>query len=284
MRSEEEIYRLILSVAKKDDRIRAVVLNGSRANDKIKKDSFQDFDILFLVNELESFNCNPNWIDVFGERIIFQTPNSMKLYNHDVNLDKEEICYLMLFKDYNRIDLTILKIEHKYNRKDSLTKILLDKDNIYETIPIPNDKDYWVKQPTQKQFDDCCNEFWWVSTYVVKGIRRNELIYASHILDTVVRKMFMRLIAWNVAAENKFEINLGASNRFIHNYLDSNMLSQIENTYSSLDKVEMWNCLVSMTEIFERESNELTKKLGLNFNIYEAKNVKEYILRMKDEN
>ena len=98
MRSEEEIYRLILSVAKKDDRIRAVVLNGSRANDKIKKDSFQDFDILFLVNELESFNCNPNWIDVFGERIIFQTPNSMKLYNHDVNLDKEEICYLMLFK------------------------------------------------------------------------------------------------------------------------------------------------------------------------------------------
>jgi len=33
MRSEKEIYQLILSVAKKDERIRAVVLNGSRAND-----------------------------------------------------------------------------------------------------------------------------------------------------------------------------------------------------------------------------------------------------------
>ena len=46
---------LILSVAKNDERIRAVILNGSRVNDKIPKDDLQDFDVVFLVKELDSF-------------------------------------------------------------------------------------------------------------------------------------------------------------------------------------------------------------------------------------
>ena len=37
MRSEQEMYDLILDIAKTDERIRAVYMNGSRANPKIKK-------------------------------------------------------------------------------------------------------------------------------------------------------------------------------------------------------------------------------------------------------
>ena len=37
MRSEEEMFDLIISTAQKDDRIRAVYMNGSRTNKKVKK-------------------------------------------------------------------------------------------------------------------------------------------------------------------------------------------------------------------------------------------------------
>ena len=53
MRTEEEMYALILNVAKNDPRIRGVILNGSRANPNAPKDSFQDFDIVYLVKELD---------------------------------------------------------------------------------------------------------------------------------------------------------------------------------------------------------------------------------------
>ena len=55
MRSKHEMFSLILGVANKDNRIRAVYMNGSRANPKIKRDIFQDYDIVYVVKETESF-------------------------------------------------------------------------------------------------------------------------------------------------------------------------------------------------------------------------------------
>ncbi len=46
MRAEEEILDLILATARQDECIRAVILNGSRANPNARRDCFQDFDIL----------------------------------------------------------------------------------------------------------------------------------------------------------------------------------------------------------------------------------------------
>ena len=66
MRTEEEMYALILNVAKNDPRIRGVILNGSRANPNAPKDSFQDFDIVYLVEELDPFIHDQNWIDLFA--------------------------------------------------------------------------------------------------------------------------------------------------------------------------------------------------------------------------
>jgi hypothetical protein len=42
MRSEREMFALILSVANRDNRIKAVYMNGSRANTNVKKDILDD--------------------------------------------------------------------------------------------------------------------------------------------------------------------------------------------------------------------------------------------------
>src|SRR5580692_11757363 len=81
MRSSEEIKKIILEVAEKDVRIRAVLLNGSRANPKITPDKFQDFDIVYIVTEIESFLSEHNWIKIFGEILIMQLPDDMVLAN-----------------------------------------------------------------------------------------------------------------------------------------------------------------------------------------------------------
>ena len=41
MRSEKEMYELILRIAREDERIRAVYMNGSRTNSNAPKDIFQ---------------------------------------------------------------------------------------------------------------------------------------------------------------------------------------------------------------------------------------------------
>ena len=49
MRTEQEMMDLILNIANADERIRGVMLGGSRANTSVPKDCYQDYDISFAV-------------------------------------------------------------------------------------------------------------------------------------------------------------------------------------------------------------------------------------------
>ena len=53
MRSEKEVYDIVLNFAKTDKRIRMVTLEGSRTNTNIPPDDFQDFDITFFVTDMD---------------------------------------------------------------------------------------------------------------------------------------------------------------------------------------------------------------------------------------
>ena len=160
MRNEKEMFALVLDVAKNDERVLAVLMNGSRANPCAPKDIFQDYDIVYVVNDIDSFINDVNWIDIFGERIILQTPEAKT----NTLLPPENsgaFNYLMLFRDGNRIDLTLVP----FNRmsgilgNDSDTIVLLDKKNILPEFENANDSDYWIKPPTLNVYDECCNEF-----------------------------------------------------------------------------------------------------------------------------
>ena len=56
MRTSDEIQKLITDIAISDDRIRAVILNGSRANANVVPDKYQDFDLVFIATEIESLH------------------------------------------------------------------------------------------------------------------------------------------------------------------------------------------------------------------------------------
>ena len=49
------MYDMLLQIAREDERIKAVYMNGSRTNRNVPKDIFQDYDIVFVVSEIKSF-------------------------------------------------------------------------------------------------------------------------------------------------------------------------------------------------------------------------------------
>lgn len=134
MRSEDQMMELVLEVARRDERVRAVTLEGSRTNPNVPRDIFQDYDISYHVTEMDSFLKNPGWVDVFGERVIMQTPEDMAMFPPELG---NRFSYLMLFTDGNRIDMTLIPIEEKeaYCQEDKLLKVLLDKDGTFPVIP-----------------------------------------------------------------------------------------------------------------------------------------------------
>ena len=57
MRTDQEMLGLILQIAKKIQ-VDAVALSGSRTNQKIQTDEFQDYDVVYVVDDLENLTSD----------------------------------------------------------------------------------------------------------------------------------------------------------------------------------------------------------------------------------
>ncbi len=269
MRSEQEMMQLVLDFASADERIRAVTLEGSRTNKNIPPDSFQDYDISYFVTDMEAFKRNEQWLDTFGKRIIMQKPEDMELFPPTLG---NWFSYLMLFEDGNRIDLTLIPVHEigaYFEQSDGLVELLLDKDNRIQHEVVADDRRYWIRQPTARQFDDCCNEFWWVSTYVVKGLARREILFAIDHMNDIVRPNLLRMIAWQIGSERGYTFSLGKNYKFIDRHLPTDDWKQLLSTYSMTDYAEMWKSLGSCYAMFRQYSSAVAAKFGYAYPDYD---------------
>ncbi len=284
VRSETDIRKLILDFAVNDPRVRAVALTGSRADPGAVRDDLQDFDILFVVDELKSFTADHNWTAFLGEKIIQQLPGEMFYSMPPLTDSPISFAYLMLFEDMNRIDLTL--IESKYfldsYKPEHFCLVWLDKDRVFYEQSSSDNRDHIIKRPDEKEFLDTCNEFWWVSTYVAKGLLRNEITYAKGMLEKIVRPMFMKAVEWKAGIDNGFTAAFGPEGRHLKKLVPDELYERIMHTYSGSCIDENWKALILMVDIFAELTAEIAASLKFSMNIPEQEKTRTY-LRMRYE-
>lgn len=281
MRSEKEMFDLILRIAKEDERIRAVYMNGSRTNHRVPKDIFQDYDIVYVVTDTEPFIQNKRWIDRFGERLFMQYPDE----SPDWPSDKENFYgWLMQFADGNRIDLHVESITHAKENIlcDKLCKILLDKDGLLPAIPESTDEDYRVARPTGKQYLCTCNEFWWCLDNVAKGLWRKEIPYVQDMLNFVIRKQLEKVLSWKIGIDTDFSVSTGKSGKYMYQWLSEEEWQAYLNTYAAGDVESCWNAVEIMCELFETTAVWVGERLGYAYNLEEGRNCRSFLRHVRE--
>ncbi len=263
MRSEQEMLDLIIGTAKNDERIRAVIMNGSRANPNAPQDIFQDFDIVYIVTDVAPFKYDYDWIQRFGEIMILQMPEDMQ---DPPPSNDGGFAYLMQFTDGNRIDLGIYPLA-KLNElgKDSLSLLLLDKDGLIAPCAPASESDYLPKPPTAKAFSDCCNEFWWVCPYVAKGLWRAEIIYAKYMFDQAVREQLTKMLTWHIGVKTEFSRNPGKLGKYFQQYLEPELWNMLQKTYADASYDHTWEALLTMCHLFRRIALPLAEHFGFDY-------------------
>lgn len=259
MRDEAEIMNMIIAAAREDDNVRAVLLNGSRANPNAPKDMFQDYDIVFIVREASPFFDNHSYMDRFGDLIMLQMPETMR-----DPIGDGRFTYLALFDDLNRIDLQIIPIAgyEKMLGNDSQTILLLDKDGIMPQFPLASDISYHVKRPSANDFYSCCNNFWWCLQNVAKGIWRDELPYAMQTYERYVRTELDCMVEWQIGVLYGFQVSAGKMGKYFKRYLDAGTYQLYADTYSGGQYDSMWNSIFIMCSLFRTLAVQVAKSLG----------------------
>ena len=264
MRAETEMLDLILQTAK-TIQVKAVAMSGSRTNPNASTDEFQDYDVVYVVDDLDNLTSDLSWIDQFGKRIIEQ----------EVRLGHRRL-FLMLFEDGNRIDLTLCPKDYIQEWIDSEAgfTVLEDPEHLFEPYS-QNIERYWISPASEIDFEKVCNEFWWVSAYVVKGICRNQVIYATDHLYGICQQELLKLLAWQVVAD-KGTVDVGKNYKYLFNYLPDVKEKEFSSLldFASLDKIIQ--SLFATMELFHQEAQRLAQKLGFDYDKEVAEKMIEY--------
>ena len=267
MRTETEMFDVILQTAKVLQ-VDAVAMSGSRTNPKAPKDEFQDYDAVYVVDDLDNLTSDLSWLDQFGKRIIEQ----------HVLLGHRRL-YLMLFEDGNRIDLTLCPKDHIQEWVDSEADytVLEDKMGLFELFS-PSSERYWTNPASQTEFEKACNEFWWVSAYVVKGICRKQVIHATDHLYGICQQELLKILAWQVASDRGV-VDIGKNYKYLFNYLPIEKEKEFSALldFSSLDKITQ--SLFATMQLFHQEAQSLAQKMGFKY----GKEVAEKMIQYAEE-
>ena len=264
MRAETEMLDLILQIAK-TLQVKAVAMSGSRTNPKAPKDEFQDYDVVYVVDDLDNLTSDLSWLDLFGKRIIEQ----------EVGFGHRRL-FLMLFEDGNRIDLTLCPKDHIQEWVDSEAgfTVFEDPEHLFEPYS-QNLERFWIHPTTETDFKNSCNEFWWVSAYVVKGICRKQVIYATDHLYGICQQEFLKILAWQVASD-RGKVDIGKNYKYLFQYLPAEKEKEFTALLDFFDQKSLTKSLFATMNFFHKEAQAFSLKNGFHYDKVTAEKMIEY--------
>ncbi len=264
MRTEIEMLDVILQTAK-TLQVKAVAMSGSRTCPKALKDEFQDYDVVYIVDDFDNLTSDLSWLNQFGKRIIEQ----------EVSLGNRRL-YLMLFEDGNRIDLTLCSKVHikEWVESEADFMVLEDPKGLFDPYS-PSPQRFWTSLARAIDFEKACNEFWWVSAYVVKGICRKQVIYATDHLYGICQQELLKILAWQVASD-RGKVDIGKNYKYLFNYLPTEKGKEISSLldFSNSDKITQ--SLFDTMQLFHQEAQSLSQKMDFDYDKEVAERMIQY--------
>lgn len=259
-RSEEEIMALLLSFAD-DPRIRVATLEGSRTNPNVPKDALRDYDVSYFVEDKDAFTAQTDWLGHFGTILMMQMPESMELFPPTGPFES----YLMTCDDLTKIDLGIYALsdlDRYLAESDGLCEVLVDKDHRIAEPLVGTDAAYHLRRPTLGEYTDCQNEFWHVATYVVKGLCRDELLFAADHMNGIMRKEYLRMLSWEVGEAHGYGFSVGKNVKFIPQYIEPALYQRLMGTFSMAGYAPMKQSFWELCQLMRESATRLGELLG----------------------
>ena len=272
MLSEADVLQSLMQWAEDDDNIRLIILNGSRGDSTRTPDELSDYDVSVIMRDPEQA-LDDYWISRFGE-VMVRWP----LTPGDTGLPGW-ITQLVLFRSGLRIDFqfgstAIRSIECA----GAFQCVLLDRDRLSERIRRLPVSGAQIEAPTETEFIDRINAFWWDVPYVAKALRRHELDYVRYIMDADLRfEKIHPLLRWKIGIDHGAATDVGIFGRWFPRYLPGPIWDRYLATFSGADSEEQWQAMFAMCVLVRELGTEIARHHGFAYPSDTDKHVTAYL-------
>ncbi len=110
---------------------------------------------------------------------------------------------------------------------------------------------------------------------MVKGICRNQLVYATDHLYGICQQELLKILAWQVASD-KGTVDIGKNYKYLFNYLPTEKEKEFSDLldFSSVEK--LIQSLYATMKLFHQEAQYLAQKMGFKYEKEVAEKMIEY--------
>ena len=99
---------------------------------------------------------------------------------------------------------------------------------------------------------------------MVKGICRNQVIYATDHLYGICLQELLKVLAWQVASD-RGKVDIGKDYKYLFNYLPAEKEKEFSTLIDFSSKEKLTQSLFATMKFFHQEAQSLAQKMGFDY-------------------
>lgn len=261
--------------------IRAAFVVGSYARRDHPADPYSDLDLVLFSNKASEYRQSREWLRSIGVVLACveypQTEGGPE--------------YLVLFDDEGpqiaQVDFAFMPVEKLQALAGAAElpevyqrgyRVIVDRDGVAARIPPSPFAAPKNERPTEVDFRQAVDTFWFYALQVAQSIRRRDL-WVAKIEDRMLKDNLLRIMEWHTQAVRGADT--WHSGRFIKEWVDPHTWVALLGVYGRFDAVDSWRSLVATMNLFRRLAVDTASFLGFSYPIGVDQEVTHFVTTMR---
>ena len=271
------ILEKILKWAENEVSIRALILVGSRAQNKVV-DSLSDYDLSIFTSDGGLFLADDQWLSSIGkvwvcvhEKVTVKYkkfPTRLVIFEGGIKVDFSFFPMSILNEIVNSSSLI-----PEYDRGYS---VLLDKDSTTEKMSPPRFVSD-IKRPSENDFFTIIKEFWFEVYHVAVYLKRDDLWSAQFRLSGINNQFLLKMIEWNELSKLNWCGSIPPQGKRMHSWISEDTWDSLQQSFAPLDEQDIWNALSNTMVLFRKLATETALPLGYKYPLNVDNSISKFI-------
>jgi aminoglycoside 6-adenylyltransferase len=270
-RSDPVVQQLI-ALGERHDQIRAVILTSTRSTGAC--DVLSDYDVELYVTDPARFASSDEWFESFGPVLVLRRlptdeeadPSFVRLVQYQDGL-RIDFLVATLARLHGLCEAPVLDADH-----DVGYEVLLDKDGVTASLSPPTYRAYLQTPPSEAEYAECVNGFWWNTTYVPKCLWRGDVLAALFMLDGQKHHSLRSMLIWTIEVDHNWTWQPGMMGKGIEHMLDAATGREL----AAISTEDTWQALFRTAALFRKAGTKVAQRLGYTYPVEQDERIIAY--------
>jgi aminoglycoside 6-adenylyltransferase len=272
----EKLIERFVTWAEKETNISSAVVIGSRARTDHPADQWADLDVIVVTRDPARLLSRTDWLAVIGKTVltfIEDTSNGDEkerrvMFDTGLDVDFSVIPYAKI-EMMLQPEVFAQVVEQMSNVFGRGVRVLLDKEGQVERLGklISQDKVPPPQLPSETNFLQVLNDFWYHTVWTARHLRRGELWWGGSGLNGRLRDLLFIMMEWQARASKGPNHDIWFRGRFLEEWADPRAVQALGGVLSHYDAEDTWQALLAMMELFRWLAMEVAERWGFAYPI-----------------